>query len=399
MDAGGRGERRILAGMAYPPNLLSDLRAVAADLGLSRLGVARPHPSEHAEALDRWLAEGRHAGMGWMAEPESRARRADVRGTFGDVRSIVVVADAYAAQDPTGIPEDPSLGVVARYARGRDYHRVLKKKLHRLHRWLDAELEGGARGYAYVDTGPILERELAQRAGLGWFGRNTMLIHPDAGSYTLLGTLLLDVEVPTTEDEAVRDHCGTCTACLDGCPTGALEGRDETGAPILDARRCISYWTIETDAPIPEPIREAMGNRIFGCDICQEVCPWNRFADPAGDPAYAARGPGEVPAGVEPLPGEAEVAHPGTTQPHLLDLFAMTEAEWSVWARATPLRRVGYAGFRRSVAVAIGNWLAGAEAVVPRHAEAIAALESAAAEDPSEVVREHAAWGLARARG
>jgi len=313
------------------------------------------------------------------------------------VRSILVATHPYAAEDPPGVPEDPARGVLARYARGRDYHRVLKGRMKQLLRWLDDRLEGGARGYAYVDTGPLLERELAVRAGLGWFGRNTMLIHPGAGSYTLLGTLLLDVELPLTE-EPVRDHCGSCTACLDGCPTGALEGRDETGAPVLDARRCISYWTIETDAPIPDPIRAAMGNRVFGCDICQEVCPWNRFADPEGDPAYAARGPGEAPAGVEPLPQEAGATHPGTAAPHLLDLFRMGQKDWQVWSRGSPLRRAGYVGFRRSVAVALGNWLADTAPDTPRRAAALEALESAATGDPSEVVREHAAWALGRVR-
>ena len=331
-----------------------------------------------------------------MADAEARARRGDVRRTMPEVRTIIVVAHPYGAKDAHGVPEDPALGVVARYARGRDYHRVLKGKLKELGRWLDDEVEAGVRSRAYVDTGPILERELAARAGLGWFGRNTMLIDPRAGSYTLLGSLLVNAELPTTERERVRDHCGTCTSCLDGCPTGALEGRDETGAPVLNAHRCISYWTIETDAPIPLDIRAAMGNRVFGCDICQEVCPWNRFADAEGDPAYAARGPGQRPTGVQALPGEEGAAHPGTAAPHLIDLFRMTETEWEVWSRAAPLRRSGYRGFRRSVAVAIGNWLAGDDLDEPRRSEAVELLTQAAADDSAGVVREHAAWALRR---
>jgi len=381
--------------MPYPQTLLSDLRARATELGIAALGVVRPEPSSHGAALARWLEAGLHAEMAWMARPDAVARRADPRATFPEAHSIVVVAHPYGARDPDGIPDDPALGVVARYARGRDYHRVLDGKLRALARWLDGVVDGGVRSRAYVDTGPILERELAERAGLGWFGRNTMLIHPRRGSYTLLGALLVDAELPTTDDEVVGDHCGTCTACLDGCPTGALLGRDATGAPRLDARRCISYWTIETAAPIPEPVRIGMGNRVFGCDICQEVCPWNRFADATGDPAYAARGPGELPDGVQPLPGESAVSHPGTEAPHLVDLFALSEGEWEAWSRASPLRRAGWVGFRRSVAVALGNWLASVPPEAPRRAEAIAALTDALS-DAAPVVRDHAAWALER---
>lgn len=383
--------------MTYPQTLLSDLQAQAEALGFSRIGVVHAEPSDHGAALDRWLDEGHHADMAWMADAEARERRSDLRKTMSDVQSVVVVAHPYAAEDAPGMPDDPSRGVVARYARGRDYHRVLKRKLQELGRWLENQIESDVQGRVYVDTGPILERELAARAGLGWFGRNTMLIDPSGGSYFLLGSLLVDVALPVTGDDLVRDHCGTCTSCLDGCPTGALEGRDETGAPILNARRCISYWTIETDASIPLDIREAMGNRIFGCDICQEVCPWNRFADPDGDPAYAARGPGERPTGVQPLPHEEGVTHPGTASPRLIDLFRMTEREWEAWSRAAPLRRSGYVGFRRSVAVALGNWLGSAAGSDSERTDAVELLEAAVEDDASAVVREHAAWALERA--
>ncbi|MFW6205992.1 MAG: tRNA epoxyqueuosine(34) reductase QueG, partial [Gemmatimonadota bacterium] len=185
---------------------------------------------------------------------------------------------------------EPSNGVIARYARGRDYHRVVKKKLMALLRWLEDELgEELPVARAYVDTGPVLERELARRAGLGWFGRNTMLIDPRRGSYFFLGELLLPFELDYDEPFEA-DRCGTCRACLDACPTGALLGRDENGAPIMDATRCISYLTIENRGPIPEDLRPLMGNRVFGCDICQEACPFvQRFAVESAEADYLPR--------------------------------------------------------------------------------------------------------------
>jgi epoxyqueuosine reductase len=296
------------------------------------------------------------------------------------------------------------------------------------------ELPEGVEGRAYVDTGPLLERALGRMAGLGWQGKNTMLIHPRRGSYFFLGSLLLDAEVKEgggMGDGAVaggavaggavaggadagpggeiRDHCGTCRACLDACPTGALLGRDETGAPVMDARLCISYLTIEHRGPIPEELRPLMGNRVFGCDICQEVCPWNqRFAEEADEPGYAARGPGERPVGVEALPGEegpeaeadvsaetpgvGNAAHPGTSAPPLVELMRMTPEAWDAFSRGSAIRRAGYAGFRRNVAVAMGNWLS---SVDEPPEEAVEVLRQAL-EDESELVREHAEWALGR---
>jgi epoxyqueuosine reductase len=323
------------------------------------------------------------------------------------VRSVVVVSHEYFQEDPPGVPGDPSRGVVARYARGEDYHLVMKARLKDLLGWIRQEarrrgLAEDVRGFPYVDTGPILERELGQRAGLGWFGKNTMLIHPRRGSYFFLGTLLLDLELPPDEPFEA-DRCGSCRACLDACPTGALLGRNEAGAPVMDARRCISYLTIELKGPIPRDLRPLVGNRIFGCDICQEVCPFNqRFAEEASEPGYAARGLGERPVGVERLPGEdvsAETrgfgnpAHPGTSGPSLVELMRMMREEWDAFSRGSAIRRAGYEGFRRNVAVALGNWLVGVEGEPPE--EAVAVLR-AALEDESELVREHAAWALGK---
>ena len=403
-----------------PSALAADLKLEAERLGLSMAGIAAPDPTEHLGFYREWVATGRHGEMAYLARPDAVERRGDLRGTMADVRSVLVVADAYGAGADEEAP-DPSRGIIARYARGRDYHKVLPAKLRRLHEWLDARVDGGVSGRIYVDTGPILERDLARRAGLGWFGRNTMLIHPQRGSYFFLGALLLDLELPSDEPFA-KTHCGTCRACVAACPTGALLGYDERGAPVIEARRCISYLTIELKGPIPEELRPRIGNRVFGCDICQEVCPFNvRFAREAAEPGYAARGPGELPSGVEALAGERAVeapcaepvgegdpgrgvaaqsrrtvqrAHPGTSAPPLVELMRMTRAQWDAFSRGSAIRRAGYAGFRRNVAVALGNWLASAE---PPPAEAVGVLRDAL-EDESELVREHAAWALGRVR-
>jgi len=384
------------------------LKAEALRLGFARAGIAAAGPSDHAAFYRGWLAAGRHGEMTYLAREDAVTRREDPARTLTGVRSIFVVADAYPAQDAPGVPHEPAVGVIARYARGADYHRVLTRKLERLQRWLAERLGGdeaggggpqGRPGRVYVDTGPVLERELARRAGLGWFGRNTMLIDPRGGSYFLLGALLLDIEL-TPDPPFTKDRCGSCHACLDACPTGALLGRDERGAPVIDARRCISYLTIELRGAIPHDLRAAIGNRVFGCDICQEVCPWNgRLPERVTpEPRYAGRAAGERPAGVEPLTGErsegvegagaAAPEHPGTHAPSLTALLetALVPEAWDAYSRASPLRRPGRAGFARNVCVALGNW--GAPEAVPVLTRALA--------DPDALVRGHAAWALGR---
>jgi epoxyqueuosine reductase len=401
---------------AEASRLARDLKEEARRSGFALAGIASPEPSEHAGFYRRWIAAGRHGEMGYLARPDAVARREDLHGTLEGVRSVLVVAHEYGQDDPPGMPDDPARGVIARYARGRDYHKVVKKRLLGLLAWLRAEaaqrgIAGAVEGRAYVDTGPLLERELGQRAGLGWFGKNTMLIHPRRGSWFFLGCLLLDLELPADEP-FTADHCGTCRRCLDACPTGALLGRDETGAPVIDARLCISYLTIELKGPIPEELRPAIGNRVFGCDICQEVCPFNvRFARETTEPGYAARGPGERPFGVEALPREGAVEadgdvsgeargigkppHPGTSTPSLVDLMRMTREDWDAFSRGSAIRRAGYVGFKRNVAVAMGNWLAGSDGEPPE--EAVAVLREAL-EEESELVREHAGWALSVGR-
>lgn len=376
-----------------PSGLGDAVRKQARSLGFSLVGATSPDPSDHIPFYREWIERDLHGEMSYLAREDAVERRADLERTMEGVRSVVVVAHEYHHEDAPELMGDPSRGIIARYARGADYHRVVEKKLRALARWIDERVDGGVEARTYVDTGPILERDLARRAGLGWFGRNTMLIHPRRGSYFFLGVLLLDLDLePDPPFEA--DHCGSCRACLDACPTGALLGRDEEGAPVIDARRCISYLTIEHPGPIPEDLRPLMGNRVYGCDICQEVCPFNvRFAEETTEPRYAARGPGERPVGVEALPGEDVSAetHPGTEAPPLVELMRMTREEWDAFTRGSAIRRAGYAGFRRNVAVAMGNWLGGLEGEPPEEARTV--LRDAL-EDEEPVVQEHAAWAL-----
>jgi len=408
-----------------PARLAHDIRACALRLGFDAAGITSLRRSDHAAFFHDWLDRGRHGDMHWLARPDAVAARIDPPSRWPELRSAIVVTMAYGTgngrdarpaamvattddgsgdtsdaepaasratpsddRPPAGASAqkagaDVSRGIIARYARGRDYHRGMKKKLlallHEVEAIVGRELPAAR---AYVDTGPVLERELARRAGLGWFGRNTMLIHPRRGSYFFLGVLLVELDLEG-DTPVVRDHCGTCNACVEACPTSALLGRDAAGAPVIDATRCISYLTIEHDGPIPNELRPLIGNRVFGCDICQEVCPFPRkFASPSAEPSFAARGPGEPPIGVEKLPSDGW--HPGTRSPSLMDLMALDEAGWEAFSRGSALRRAGRAGFLRNVAVALGNW---------GSVEAVPALVSALS-DTDPLVRGHAAWAL-----
>ena len=349
-------------------SLASALLRRAREEGFALAGITGVEPSEHIDVYRSWVEAGHHGEMGYLARPDALRRRADLSETMADARSCLVVAHEYGVDDPPGLPADRSRAVIARYARGDDYHDVMIAKLERVLGWLGDQVEGGVRGRAYVDTGPLLERELAARAGLGWFGKNTVLINPARGSWFFVGVLLLDLDLPV-DPPFTEVRCGSCSACLDACPTRALLGRDERGAPVIDARRCISYLTIELRGPIPEELRPAIGNRVFGCDICQEVCPWNeRFGRAAAEPAYTPRTELDGPS----LLVLAEL------------LLSVDEEGFRRRFAGSAVRRAKRAGLLRNVCVALGNW--GSE-------KAVGVLNRALT-DASPLVRGHAAWAL-----
>ncbi len=331
------------------------IKAQAYALGFDLAGVANLGPAETAAAFDAWLDRG-FAGTMHYLERGAHARR-DPRAVVPGAVSAIVTAMDYGGSEPSG--------PVARYARGNDYHDVMRDRLDALHRWLEQECGHAVGGRSYVDTGPILERDLARRAGLGWFGKNTMLINPERGSFFFLGALVVNIALePDAPFDA--DRCGTCRRCLDACPTGAIvEPR------VLDARRCISYLTIELRDAIPEALREPIGSLVFGCDICQDVCPWNaKFASglPAASP-FAGRD----------LPGRH-------ARRLARDILAMDDAAYRAAFRGSAMKRAKLRGLKRNAAVALGNIGAGDDAPV---------LEEAC-DDPDPLVREHAAWALAR---
>jgi epoxyqueuosine reductase len=305
--------------------ITSDLiKAQAYGLGFDLAGVTTLGPAETSAAFDAWLELGYHGEMAYMSRTAEKRR--DSRLPFEGTRSAIVVAMSYGGDQPSG--------PVARYARGDDYHDVMVERLNGLHAWIDERVGAHVSGKAYVDTGPILERDLARRAGLGWFGKNTTLINPRGGSFFFLGTLVLDLElepdVPFT-----TDHCGTCTRCLDACPTGALR------APrVLDSTRCISYLTIEMKGAIPAEFHSAIGELLYGCDICQEVCPWNeKFALPLREEAFRPRA---VLAGKD----ARELAE---------ELIAMSDENFRIAFRGSPMKRAKLAGLKRNAAVVLGN--------------------------------------------
>jgi len=371
--------------MPATASLTTRIRNRAQELGFESVGFTALRPSDHAAVYRAWIAAGRHGEMDYLARADAVEARLDPQQKWPELKSAIVMTMRYATSDDERAT--PDRGIISRYARGRDYHKVMKKRQLELLHWIEEETgQHLAAARAYVDTGPVLERELAQRAGLGWQGRSAMLLHPRRGSYVFLCTLLVEIELDYDEP-FTRDHCGTCNACVSACPTGALLGRDENGAPIVDARRCISYLTIEQRGPIARELRPLMGNRVFGCDICQEVCPFSRkFSTPSSEPSFAARGPGEPPFGVQPQRSTA--AHPGTASPTLIALLetALDEASWDAFSQGSPIRRAGRAGFARNVCVALGNW--GSPEAVPVLTRALA--------DPEPLVRAHAAWGLGR---
>jgi len=308
--------------------LSTELKEKALGLGFDVVGIAAARAAKTGAHLRRWLDAGRHGGMGWMAH--TAEVREDPRNVLPGCRSAVAVAMSYRTDRPPSLDcTDRADGRVwiSRYAWGRDYHRVMKKKMVRLGRWLEEQCPGSS-WRACVDTVPVLEREWAARAGLGWIGKNTSLLNRRLGSEVFLGVLLTDVELQA--DRPVADHCGRCTACLDACPTQAI-----LAPRVLDARRCIAYLTIEHRGPVDPELHLDMGVMVAGCDICQEVCPWTIKA----------------PAGLHP---EFEAAG-HRYRPRLVDLESLDEAAFRIWRSGSPLGRIPYDQFRRSLAIARAN--------------------------------------------
>ena len=340
--------------------LRARLDGLAQELGFDQVGVAGIELPEDEANLERWIGERRHGEMEYMARHgRKRSRPGElVPGTLR-VISVRMAANAPHATPAAAVLADGRKGFIARYALGRDYHKVLRKRLAELAARLEAEI--GPFGYrAFVDSAPVMEKPLARNAGLGWIGKHTNLINERAGSLFMLGELLTDLPLPV--DARSRDRCGTCTACLPACPTGAI-----TAPYQLDARRCISYLTIEHHGPIPENLRSAIGNRIFGCDDCQLVCPWNKFARVAAEPDFRVRHDLDA--------------------PDLVDLFSWSEAEYLEKTAGSALRRLGFRRWLRNIAVALGN--------APRSLGVVSAL-AARRDDADPLVREHVRWALAR---
>ena len=334
------------------------IRTRALELGFESAGIARIEPLESVKHYEAWVGAGMHGGMDWLAHPDQRSRRADPTRLLPGIESVVCVA---LHHDPATDPaRNARLGRIARYAAGDDYHALMKEKLSALARFVMETALPGSRALWYSDTGAILERGWAERAGLGWTGKHSGLLSPMRGSWFVLGELLVDRALEAGPAHET-DHCGTCTRCIDVCPTRAIV------APYrVDARRCISYLTIEHRGVIPLELRPLIGDWIFGCDLCQEVCPWNRFAPPAREARLMAR----------PLDGWSLEGFLSLDEPAFAALFA-----------GSPVRRTGRDGFLRNVCVALGN---------RADAAAAPALERALRADPGWLVRAHAAWALGR---
>lgn len=344
--------------MSPPTAAAAEIRAKALELGFDAVGFARAHLAEEARArLMRFLAEGMHGGMAWM---EGRAeQRAHPRALWPEAVSVVSLGLSYAPdEDPLATLAQRDRATVSVYARNRDYHDVVKKRLKQLGQWMAQRFKGSDLK-VFVDTAPVMEKPLAQAAGLGWQGKHTNLVSRAHGSWLFLGEVFTTLDLASDEPEG--DHCGSCDRCLRVCPTDAFP------APYrLDARRCISYLTIEHHGPIPPDLRARMGNRIYGCDDCLAVCPWNKFARAHSEPAFAAR---------------AEL-----TAPRLVQLAALDDADFRTMFAGSPIKRIGRNRFVRNVLVAIGN--SGDPALRP--------AAQALCEDADPVVAECARWAVER---
>jgi epoxyqueuosine reductase len=338
------------------------IKAWGLELGFQQIGIADTDLSLAERRLHDWLAAGRHGTMDYMARHGTRRSRPAelVSGT----RSVIAARMDYLPEphpDIERVLTDPARAFIARYALGRDYHKLLRRRLQRLAERISAEI--GPFGYrVFTDSAPVMEKPLAERAGLGWIGKHTNLINRRAGSWFFLGEIYTDLDLP--HDRPVRAHCGRCTACLDLCPTRAIVAPFE-----LDARRCIAYLTIEYHGSIPVPLRPLIGNRVFGCDDCQLACPWNRFARRTAQPDFLPRN--------------------GLDQATLVQLFSWDEATFLARTQGSAIRRLGHERWLRNLAVALGN---------APGSPAVRAALAARADHPSALVRDHVRWSLTRHR-
>jgi len=333
--------------------LAQRIRQWGGELGFQAVGIADADLSAAEPRLLEWLAQGRHGEMEYMARHGAlRARPAELRP--GTLR---VISCRMGYHHDTHLP-GPEFAHIARYARGRDYHKVLRARLQKLCERIEAE--AGTFGYrVFADSAPVMEVELAARAGLGWRGKHTLLLDR-TGSWFFLGEVYTDLPLPA--DKPIEEHCGTCRRCIDACPTGAIV------APYqLDARRCISYLTIEHKSAIPEELRPLIGNRVYGCDDCQLACPWNGFAQASAEPDFQVRR--------------------GLDRATLIELFAWTEKEFDERLQGSPIRRIGYERWLRNLAVGLGN---------APSSKAVTKALRARADHPSTLVREHVRWALSR---
>ena len=340
--------------------LAGDIKRWGRELGFDRLGIASTELDEDETRLVNWLGQGRHGEMRYMERHGTKRSRAPEL-LPGTIRIISARMDylSEAASDPYTVLGDSRRAYISRYALGRDYHKVLRRRL----RTLASRIEEcvGTFGYrAFVDSAPVLEKALARNAGLGWIGKHTNLLSRDAGSWFFIGELFTDLPLPL--DQPASEHCGTCNACIHACPTGAIVAPYE-----LDARLCISYLTIELRGSIPVELRRQIGNRVFGCDDCQLVCPWNRFSHRSAENDFSPRTEFDA--------------------PELVELFRWSRQEFDQRTRGSAIRRVGYEGWLRNIAVALGN--------APTSAKVVAALKQREFH-PSALVKEHVAWALAQ---
>jgi len=346
--------------MRIPTDLKGNIKAKSLQLGFFLAGVTTPAPPPHLSTFENWLAQGRHGTMGYLATERSRTLRADPRQILPECKSILVLATPYDSPLPFMGEGLGVRGQVASYAQGADYHDVLPARMKELVQYIEGQVGGPVQNRWYTDTGPILERDLAQRAGIGWIGKNTCLIHPKHGSYFLLSEIFLDLALEP-DPPFTTDHCGTCRRCIEACPTDCILP-DRT----LDAGRCISYLTIELKDDIPDELRDKLGNWVFGCDICQQVCPWNRFAD-EGDSAF--------------------MDDPSTTlrmAESLTNELTLTSQTFNQRFKGSAIKRAKRRGYLRNVAVALGN-------VGDMHA--LPVLQNAM-NDEERMVREHAKWAI-----